>query len=80
MSEFSSFLFKFANGLTFAGLLFMIASGFTLIFGLMRVVNLAHAVFYILAGLCSLDCPGGGQQLGYRDDRRNNCCRYSLRF
>jgi branched-chain amino acid transport system permease protein len=50
MSEFSSFLFKLANGLTFAGLLFMIASGFTLIFGLMRVVNMAHAVFYILAG------------------------------
>lgn len=50
MSEFTSFLFKLANGLTFAGLLFMIASGFTLIFGLMRVVNLAHAVFYILAG------------------------------
>ena len=50
MSEFTSFLFKLANGLTFAGLLFMIASGFTLIFGLMRVVNMAHAVFYILAG------------------------------
>jgi branched-chain amino acid transport system permease protein len=50
MSEFTSFLFKLANGMTFAGLLFMIASGFTLIFGLMRVVNMAHAVFYILAG------------------------------
>ena len=50
MSEFSSIMFKLANGLTFAGLLFMIASGFTLIFGLMRVVNMAHAVFYILAG------------------------------
>ena len=50
MSEFSSFMFKLVNGLTFAGLLFMIASGFTLIFGLMRVVNMAHAVFYILAG------------------------------
>ena len=50
MSEISSFMFKLANGLTFAGLLFMIASGFTLIFGLMRVVNMAHAVFYILAG------------------------------
>ena len=50
MSDFSSILFKLANGLTFAGLLFMIASGFTLIFGLMRVVNMAHAVFYILAG------------------------------
>lgn len=36
------------NGLTYGGLLFIIASGFTLIFGLMRVVNMAHGTFYIL--------------------------------
>jgi branched-chain amino acid transport system permease protein len=41
-------LLQFANGLTFAGLLFVLASGFTLIFGLMRVVNMAHGAFYIL--------------------------------
>ena len=30
------------NGLSFGALLFLLASGFTLIFGLMRIVNLAH--------------------------------------
>lgn len=36
------------NGITYASLLFVIATGFTLIFGLLRVVNLSHGVFYIL--------------------------------
>ncbi len=38
------------NGLTQAGLLFLIASGLTLAFGLMQVVNLAHGAFYLLGG------------------------------
>ncbi len=38
------------DGLTFAGLLFIVASGFSLIFGLMRVVNMAHGAFYLLGG------------------------------
>lgn len=38
------------NGLTLAALFFVVASGFTLIFGLMRVVNLAHGSLYLLAG------------------------------
>ncbi|MBO0688214.1 MAG: branched-chain amino acid ABC transporter permease [Candidatus Dormibacteraeota bacterium] len=38
------------NGLTFAGLLFLLGSGFTLIFGLMRVVNLAHGGTYLVGG------------------------------
>ena len=42
------FLLQVLNGLTYAGLLFVIASGFTLIFGLMRVVNLSHGAFYLL--------------------------------
>lgn len=37
------------NGLLYAGLLFMIASGFTLVFGLMRIVNMAHGAMYLLA-------------------------------
>jgi branched-chain amino acid transport system permease protein len=39
------------DSLTFAGLLFVVASGFTLIFGVMRVVNMAHGSFYLLGGL-----------------------------
>jgi branched-chain amino acid transport system permease protein len=38
------------DSLTYAGLLFVVASGFTLVFGLMRVVNMAHGSFFLLAG------------------------------
>jgi branched-chain amino acid transport system permease protein len=38
------------NGLTLAALYFVVAAGFTLIFGLMRVVNMAHGSLYLLAG------------------------------
>jgi branched-chain amino acid transport system permease protein len=44
------FLRTLLNSVTFAGLLFIVASGFTLIFGLMRVVNMAHGSFYLLGG------------------------------
>ena len=36
------------NGLTLASLYFIVASGFTLVFGLMRNVNLAHGSLYLL--------------------------------
>ena len=38
------------NGLTLAALYFLVASGFTLVFGLMRNVNLAHGSMYLLGG------------------------------
>jgi branched-chain amino acid transport system permease protein len=47
------FIFTLLNGLTLAGLYFLVASGLTLIFGLMRVINLAHGAFYLLAGYIS---------------------------
>jgi len=43
------------DSLTFAGLLFVVASGFTLIFGLMRVVNMAHGSLYLLGGYFAFD-------------------------
>jgi branched-chain amino acid transport system permease protein len=36
------------NGMTYGALLFLVASGFTLIFGLLRVVNMSHGAFYLL--------------------------------
>jgi branched-chain amino acid transport system permease protein len=42
--------FQMINGATFAALLFVVASGFTLIFGLMRIVNLAHGALYLMGG------------------------------
>ncbi len=38
------------NGLTLAALYFIVASGFSLIFGLMRTVNMAHGALYLIAG------------------------------
>ena len=46
----SAFVATILDGLTFAGLLFIVASGFSLISGLMRVVNMAHGAFYLLGG------------------------------
>jgi branched-chain amino acid transport system permease protein len=42
------FALTFLNGLTLGALYFMVASGFTLVFGLMRHVNLAHGSLYLL--------------------------------
>ncbi len=44
------FALTFLNGLTLAALYFLVASGFTLVFGLMRNVNLAHGSLYLLGG------------------------------
>ena len=43
-----TFVNTLLNGLTLAGLYFLVASGFTLVFGLMRNVNLAHGSMYLL--------------------------------
>ena len=42
------FLTVALNGLTLAALYFVVASGFTLIFGLMRTTNMAHGSLYML--------------------------------
>jgi branched-chain amino acid transport system permease protein len=47
-------IFQLLNGATFAALLFVVASGFTLIFGLMRIVNLAHGALYLFGGYLGL--------------------------
>jgi branched-chain amino acid transport system permease protein len=45
-----SFWLQALNGLSFGAVLFFLASGFTLIFGLMRITNLAHGGFYLVGG------------------------------
>ncbi len=44
------FINAFINGITLGGLYFLVATGFTLIFGLMRNVNLAHGSLYLFGG------------------------------
>jgi len=50
IDDWQSFTRTLLNGLTFAALLFIVASGFSLIFGLMRVVNMAYGSFYLVGG------------------------------
>lgn len=42
-------LFQLVNSVAFAMLLFLLSAGFSLIFGVARVANLAHGAFYVLA-------------------------------
>jgi len=42
------FLIQVLNGVQYGLLLFLVASGLTLIFGVMRIINLAHSSFYML--------------------------------
>jgi len=40
------------NSVTLGGLLFLLSAGFSLIFGVARIVNIAHTAFYMLAAYC----------------------------
>src|ERR1700730_1637477 len=42
------------NGLSYGALLFLLASGLSLIFGVMRVVNMAHGSYFLLGGYIGL--------------------------
>lgn len=55
IDEPGEFVVTLLNGLTLAGLLFVVASGFTLIFGLMRTVNMAHGSLFLLAGYIAIN-------------------------
>ena len=50
----SGYVLQAINGISLAALLFLLASGFTLSFGLMRVVNMAHGAYYLLGGYIGL--------------------------
>jgi len=49
------FVITVFNGITVAGLYFLVASGFTLVFGLMRNVNLAHGSLYLFGAYIGYD-------------------------
>ena len=42
------------NGVSFGMLLFLLAAGLSLIFGLMRILNLAHGSYYALGAYVAL--------------------------
>jgi branched-chain amino acid transport system permease protein len=49
-----SVIIQAINGVSLAALLFLLASGFSVSFGLMRVVNMAHGAYYLLGGYIGL--------------------------
>jgi branched-chain amino acid transport system permease protein len=53
------FLNALLNGITLGALYFLVASGFTLIFGLMKNVNLAHGSLYLLGGYIGYEVAVG---------------------
>jgi branched-chain amino acid transport system permease protein len=47
--------FQLLNGAALGALLFLVASGFTLIMGLMRVINLAHGTFFLFGTYIAIE-------------------------
>ncbi len=52
--DFTLLLIQTLNGLQYGLLLFLIASGLTIIFGIMGVINLAHGSFYMIGAYMAL--------------------------
>ena len=49
------------NSIFYAAVLFLISAGLSLIYGVMRIVNLAHGTFYALGAYVSAWAVGSGQ-------------------
>src|SRR5918996_2157947 len=47
-------LIQIFNGVSYGALLFLVASGLSLIFGVMRIVNLSHGSYFLLGGYVAL--------------------------
>jgi branched-chain amino acid transport system permease protein len=55
IDEPGEFIVTLLDGLTFAGLLFVVASGFTLVFGLMRTVSMVHGSLFLLSAYVAIE-------------------------
>ena len=53
-----AFLFSLLNGMVYGLLLFMVSAGLTLVFGMMGVLNFAHASFYMLGAYFAYTLQG----------------------
>jgi branched-chain amino acid transport system permease protein len=52
------------NGISYGALLFLLAGGLSLIFGLMRIVNMTHGSYYLLGGYVGLTVIWGAGSFG----------------
>jgi len=48
------FLTQTLNGLSFGALLFLLSSGLSLIFGVMKIVNVAHGSYFMIGAYIAL--------------------------
>jgi branched-chain amino acid transport system permease protein len=63
--DFATFLIQCLNALQYGLLLFLVASGLTLIFGIMGVINLAHGSFYMIGAYMAYAlAPGVASLIG----------------
>jgi branched-chain amino acid transport system permease protein len=54
MNNLNFWLIQTFNGISYGALLFLVGSGLSLIFGVMRIVNLAHGSYFLLGGYMAL--------------------------
>jgi branched-chain amino acid transport system permease protein len=57
-------LIQSLNSLSLGGLLFLLAAGFSLIFGLMRIANLSHGAYFMLGAYIGLSVLRAGYPFG----------------
>jgi branched-chain amino acid transport system permease protein len=56
--DFPTFLIQLLNAVQYGLLLFLVASGLTLIFGIMGIINLAHGSFYMVGAYLAWSLSG----------------------
>jgi len=54
MNTLNFWLIQTFNGISYGALLFLVGSGLSLIFGVMRIVNLSHGSYFLLGGYVAL--------------------------
>ena len=52
-----TFAVQLLNGVQYGLVLFLVASGLTLVFGILGVINLAHGAFYMLGAYLMVTAP-----------------------
>ena len=60
----SNWVIQALNSLALGGLLFLLSSGFSLIFGLMRIANLSHGAYFMLGAYIGLSALHAGYPFG----------------
>ena len=56
--DFHTFLIQLLNGVQYGLLLFLVASGLTLVFGIMGIINVAHGSFYMIGAYLAWSLAG----------------------